>query len=151
MRNRAARIAFLVAVALYGVSFILPVFDPMPLGGTMYGWGAFLWCVQAPFEEGPADDGPLTFLYRWMYFGAWLANPSAWLGFGSWLAHRWKLAFGVGFVSLFLATPLLAAFAQDGPQDLPGPGCWVWLSSFVALIVASRAAIVADARGGMDS
>src|SRR5262245_21088940 len=111
MRNRAVWIVFLVAVALYGVSFVLPVLDPMPLGGTLYGWGAFLMCVQLPFEESPAGDDALSFFYRWMYFGAWLANPAAWVGFGCWLTRKWKLAFGAGFVSLTLPTPLLAAFA----------------------------------------
>lgn len=145
MRNRAVWMAFVVAVALYGISFILPVM-PMPFGGTLYGWGAFLMSVQVPFDRTPSDDEPFAFLYRLMYFSAWLANPAAWLGIGCWLARKWKLAFGAGYVGLLLPTPLLATFAHDGAQDLPGPGCWVWLSSFVALIVASRAAMVADVR-----
>ena len=105
---------------------------------SIYGWQAFLACMQPPFKSDLRLDDITSFV-------AWLANPVAWLGFGCWLAKKRKMAFCAGYVSLLLPTPFLVMLTWDGrSQDLPGPGCWVWLSSFAVLIVASRAAIVAE-------
>lgn len=133
---------FLVALALYGASFFLPV-CPAPFGtGAIKGYDAFLICIVGIVVREVLERPQLIF-----FVAAGLANPAAWFGFGSWAFGKHRAAFVAGFASLALAAPLQVCTLweiHNPARDTFGAGYWMWLGSFVALIVAGLVGMVGD-------
>jgi hypothetical protein len=123
---RRGRWAFRAAVALYTVSFFLPVYGVLIGQPPYYGYEVF-W----DFRPNPAE---------WFYRpesiicdAVWTANVCMWVGCVSWVTGRPAHSLVSGVIGYLLAFTMGALFWR---LFVNYPGYSVWLSSFFCLTVA---------------
>lgn len=118
--SRVSRMLYLLAVAAYCISFVLPTFYITVSGVPSepnVGFEAFYSCLVTTSLLGPL---PLI---------VWLANPAFWVAGGLVLARRTRLA------AFFAGIAILLGVWFIGQQSLVG--YYVWLGSFGLLLAGT--------------
>ncbi len=123
---RPNRALVVVAVVMYGVSFVLPACNGPDRPAL--GWEAFDLAFRA--TTGGVTPGSPGW---WVAATAWSANPFIWLAIAAALAERPRTAAVLAGGAVVCALPILILFI--GAETPFYPGGWVWVGSAVLILV----------------
>ena len=126
----AAWVLYILSLASYALSFLLPAFEIVVEGqhDTSYGYDAFLVALAAAWQ--PILGGLLSFV-------VWLANPAYWAGAVFFARGRYWRSAAASIAALVLGCHFVFA-----PLILVG--YFVWLGSMALLAVASAVSLVRE-------
>jgi len=126
-----------VAVGLYLISFILPVYRGSGDHTSVPGWFAFIVTLLGMRFEGKGAG----------FHPGWFANPAFWIGITLLYFKRPRLATACGVAATLLAATFLKLLLN--PADRLLIGYYIWLASMIAL--ASSAWVSSTSKLNADS